>query len=54
MDNREKLANMSNEELAEILGKMPCSCCMAYDLCHSRDDLDCEDVIALWLESEAE
>lgn len=54
MDNREKLANMSNKELAEILGKIPCYDCIAYGLCHSRDDLDCEDVIELYLESEVE
>lgn len=59
MDNREKLANMSNKELAEILGKMSCRNCVAYDLCHSRDidindDLDCDDIIELWLESEVE
>lgn len=57
MTNRERLENMSDKELAEVFSVMPCSCCVAYDLCHTKeidinDELDCDEIIEMWLESE--
>lgn len=58
MNNREKLNQMNNEELSELLSNMPCSYCLASSYCHSStfddDGLDCDELIKVWLESEVE
>ena len=52
MTTREKLATMSNEDLAEILSNLvdPCRFCID-DSCGQKT---CVDNIKRWLESEAE
>ena len=52
MTNREKLATMSNEDLAEILSKLGDSCRLCID--DSCGQKTCVDNIKRWLESEAE
>ena len=57
MTNRDKLNEMSNEELSELLSNMPCSYSPAYDYCHDQSEfagseLTCDELIKKWLESE--
>lgn len=55
MKNRDKLNNMSNKELAELLSFQQCSYCQYQDEnCCILDDCICAEGIKLWLESEAE
>lgn len=57
--NRDKLNEMSNEELAYLLyiHTHDCGNCLARVWCHSPeidDKLKCDELIKLWLESEVE
>lgn len=55
MTNREKLNNMSNEELAQFLGYITeCEFCPTADTCTSGENGRCDDSFCKWLESEAE
>ncbi len=49
--NKEKLANMPNEELAEFLSKQDCKFCIFYDI---DCDWECEKGILQWLNKESE
>ena len=51
--NRERINNMTNEELAKLLGS--CSFCIFINIdCCGNNDYDCKDGILKWLESESE
>lgn len=53
--NREKLAKITNEELAEFLGKQDCSFCISKKIdCYRYNDYDCEKGILQWLNQESE
>lgn len=57
--NREKLNQMSNEELATLLGNADCCFYCNYgDMnfieCTKRDDCTCKDGILQWLNQESE
>jgi len=56
MTNRERINGMSNEELEELLGNIPCGYCPASDFCYSLflKYPDCDEVIKEWLEQEVE
>lgn len=54
--NREKLAKMTNKELAEMLGKQDCKYCIYKNVdCYrpSIQDYDCEKGILQWLNQES-
>ena len=53
--NREYLATLSNEELAELLGKQDCQVCIYKDIdCYRPSDkeYDCVEGILQWLNAE--
>lgn len=54
--NREKLANMTNEELAEMLTDANCHCCIykRNDFDCFRSDCTCKNGVKQWLEQESE
>ena len=55
--NREKLNKMTNEELAEMLGKHDCEYCIYRDIdCYRPHDeeCDCTQGILQWLNQESE
>lgn len=57
MNNRERINQMNNKEMAELLSNMPCSYCLASDYCHntfdfSIEEFGCTEVIKKWLEGE--
>lgn len=56
--NRERINNMTNEELAEMLGKQDCQYCIhKVDDCYrsnSWDNGDCPQGILQWLNQESE
>ena len=57
MTNRDKLNNMTNEELATFINNIvdPCIYCIIYDFCNNCTPfISCENVICRWLESEVE
>ena len=53
--NREKLNQMTNEELADILANDVCLCCIYRDVhCEFDDDCECTVGITKWLNQESE
>lgn len=57
MNNREKINQMDNEEMAELLSNMSCACCLANEYCYdtfnfSIEEFGCIGIIKKWLESE--
>lgn len=53
--NRNKLSKMTNEELAEMLGKQNCQYCVhSESVCYIDNRKNCFDGILQWLEQECE
>lgn len=53
--NRQKLAKMTNEQLADILVNDICPYCIYQDVdCEIDDDCECTVGIAKWLNQESE
>lgn len=53
--NREKLAKMTNEELAEMLAYQDCRYCVFQHIdCYGENDYDCQCGILEWLNQESE
>lgn len=56
MTNRDRINNMSNEELAKLINdpRIDCKCCIAYYFENHPCCDDCKQGIVAWLESEVE
>ena len=53
--NRERLAKMTNEELADFLAYQDCRYCVFQHIdCYRKNDYNCKDGIEKWLNQESE